>query len=82
MKQLIDIDRAKQLAMAVSRIFCSLFPSAVARSSNQKRDNSATAHLFVLRYLSISCFPCMHEGRPQEDACAGRTGKNRKEQNE
>ena len=35
-----DLDRAKQLAMAVLRVFCSLFPSAVARSSNQKKDNS------------------------------------------
>mmetsp|Transcript_4857 Transcript_4857/g.8277 ORF Transcript_4857/g.8277 Transcript_4857/m.8277 type:complete len:548 (+) Transcript_4857:52-1695(+) len=31
-----DLDRAQQLAMAVLRVFCSLFPSAVARSSNQK----------------------------------------------
>ena len=70
MKQLIDIDRAKQLAMAVLRIVCSLFPSAVTKSCNQKRDNSATDTCFCrgLRML------CRKNREDQEEL--GRTGKN------
>ena len=39
-----DLDRAQQLALAVLRVFCSLFPSAVARRSNdgqKKQGNSS-----------------------------------------
>lgn len=36
-----DLDRAKQLAMAVLKVFGSVFPSSVARSNSQNNDESS-----------------------------------------
>lgn len=40
-----DRDRAKQLAMAVLKVFCSVFPSSVARIKSQNEDKSSHGDL-------------------------------------
>ena len=49
-----DLERAKQLAMAVLKVFCSVFPSTVARSNIQNNDEAHSDELSddVLKHVT------------------------------